>query len=306
MPSVSVIIPFYNTPLRFLADAIESVLAQSYDDWELFLVDDGSDDEHSAGARSLLAGRDSRLCYLTHPGHVNLGMSAARNLGVHHAQGRYVAFLDSDDVWLPHKLTEQVPVLETYTEVAMLYGKTLHWHSWSGNTVIRDYLPPLGVPANRLFAPPTLLPKFLRGTASVPCTCSALLRREALEKVGGCVQSFRAVYEDQVLFNKICLAYPVYVSDRCWDWYRQHPASSTVTYASRHAEYRRHYLNWLEQYLGEQHITDEAIWTALRREQVLLDDPTAFRWERLSATLRRRSRKLYRRILGWLGQVPEP
>ncbi len=306
MPTVSVIIPFYNTPLSFLAEAIQSVLTQSYTDWELILVNDGSDDEHTTAAQHLLPAHDPRICYLTHPGRVNLGMSAARNLGLHHAQGRYVAFLDSDDVWLPFKLSEQIAVLEANTAAAMLYGKTLYWYSWRRDPVARDYFPPLGVPANQIAAPPHLLPKFLIGTASVPATCSTIFRREAVEVVGGCEDSFRSLYEDQVLLAKICLAYPIYVSDRYWDRYRQHPASSIYREARRHGEYRKGYLNWLQHYLAEQRIEDESVWAALRREHHILDDPTAFRWQRLGATVLRRAGKMRRRVLGWFGWVPEP
>jgi hypothetical protein len=187
----------------------------------------------------------------------------------------------------------------------MLYAKTLYWYSWKCDPVARDYFPPLGVPANQVVAPPNLLSKFLLGTASVPGTCSAIYRRESVEAVGGCEDSFRSLYEDQVLLAKICLAYPIYVSDCYWDRYRQHPASSIYIEASRHGQYRKGYLNWLQQYLTEQRIEDQEVWAALRREHLILDDPTAFRWERLNATLRRRSRKLYRRVLGWLGLVPE-
>ena len=77
---VSAVIIFLNAE-RFLEEAIESVRAQTYTDWELLLVDDGSTDGSSGCARRHAAAEPGRIRYLDHPGHVNLGMSAARNLG---------------------------------------------------------------------------------------------------------------------------------------------------------------------------------------------------------------------------------
>ena len=72
----------------------------------------------------------SRIRYFEHAGHANRGMSAARNLGLDHARGRYIAFLDADDVWLPEKLREQVSALNDNPRAGMVYGRTLIWHSW--------------------------------------------------------------------------------------------------------------------------------------------------------------------------------
>ena len=77
---VSVTIPFYNAQ-RFLRETVESVLAQTYADWELLLVDDGSTDGSSGIAQSFAATFPGKIFYLEHPGHRNLGVNAARNLG---------------------------------------------------------------------------------------------------------------------------------------------------------------------------------------------------------------------------------
>jgi glycosyltransferase involved in cell wall biosynthesis len=99
-PAVSVIVCFLNEE-RFLAEAVESVLGQSFTDWELILVDDGSTDGSSAIARGLAATSPDRIACIDHADHRNLGLSASRNAGLSHARGRYVAFLDADDAWLP-------------------------------------------------------------------------------------------------------------------------------------------------------------------------------------------------------------
>ncbi|HVX29430.1 MAG TPA: glycosyltransferase family 2 protein, partial [Nitrolancea sp.] len=108
--TVSVIIIFWNAE-PFLAEAVASVVAQSHPDWELLLVDDGSTDGSTEIAKQLIASDPERMRYLEHPGHANRGMSASRNLGIAHARGAYLAFLDADDVWFPQALAEQVEIL---------------------------------------------------------------------------------------------------------------------------------------------------------------------------------------------------
>ena len=102
-PLVSVVTIFFNGE-RFLADAIESVLAQRFDRWELLLVDDGSTDGSTAIARGYASAHPDRIRYLEHDQHANLGMSPSRNVGIRASSAPYVAFIDADDVWLPAKL----------------------------------------------------------------------------------------------------------------------------------------------------------------------------------------------------------
>jgi glycosyltransferase involved in cell wall biosynthesis len=106
MLKVSVIIPTYNRA-HCLSDAIDSVLAQSYQDFELIVVDDGSTDS----TPEIIAAYGKRLSYIIQP---NGGVSAARNTGIKKAQGEWIAFLDSDDTWLQDKLRVQVDDLRTH------------------------------------------------------------------------------------------------------------------------------------------------------------------------------------------------
>jgi len=103
-PKVTVIIPTYERA-HFIKSAVESVLNQTYDDFELIVVDDGSTD----GTKEILEGYADKLLYVRQQ---RQKRSAARNKGVSLARGEYVAFLDSDDVWFPDKLERQVPVLD--------------------------------------------------------------------------------------------------------------------------------------------------------------------------------------------------
>jgi len=115
-PLVSVIIPTYNRPTLTI-DAIESVRAQTYPSWELLVVDDGSTDDTLHVLGQLISDRRVHLLSQT-----NRGQAAARNLGLKHARGDWIAFLDSDDLWLPNKLSDQMSYIATHPDVDVLYG----------------------------------------------------------------------------------------------------------------------------------------------------------------------------------------
>lgn len=115
MPTVSVIIPTYNRA-HYLPQAIESVLSQSFTDFEIIVIDDGSTDDTEAVIQPFLV--DDRLQYVKQP---NAGVAAARNAGMRLAQGRYLAFLDSDDWFLPGKLKKQVAYMAANPHIALSY-----------------------------------------------------------------------------------------------------------------------------------------------------------------------------------------
>ena len=280
-PLVSVVIPFHDPPPKFLEEAIESVLAQSYPNWELLLVDDGSGPEGGAVARSYADRHPGRVRRLEHDGHRNLGPHASRDLALAHARGELVAFLDADDVWLRRKLEEQVSLIAAHPQAAMLYGNSLYWHSWTGQAAdrSRDFVPDLGVPPGTLMQPPELLRRFLTGRAAVPCPCSVLARRDVIRHLGGFTDSIRNTYEDQVFYAKMCLHAPVFVAGACWDLYRQHAGSATaVAQGAQERAWRESFLDWLAAYLREQDVRDPSLWRALRRERWKLRHP---RWARL-------------------------
>lgn len=113
-PTVSVIIPAHNRE-RFIGDAVNSILAQTLTDFELVVVDDGSTDATTALVSAI---GDPRVRLVRHER--NRGIPAARNTGLEEAQGKYIAWLDSDDTARPHRLEEQVRFLESHPEVAMV------------------------------------------------------------------------------------------------------------------------------------------------------------------------------------------
>ncbi|MEX0599899.1 MAG: glycosyltransferase family A protein [Rhodothermales bacterium] len=268
-PLVSVITIFYNAE-RFLADAIRSVRAQTYDRWELLLVDDGSTDYGSSIARAVARCYPDRIRYLHHPAHENRGMSASRNLGLREANGEYVALLDADDVWLPGKLEAQVAIMASQPRAAMVYGRTEIWHSWTGlpEDCTRDYSFELGVAPDSLIEPPNLVYSMLENKAQTPTTCSVLFRRRAAESVGGFHEGFRGLFEDQVFFFKLCLTEPVFVSGAFWSRYRQHEESccAVAERSGRTDSSRVEMLRWIDEYMTVQGVASAALRRALRRE----------------------------------------
>jgi glycosyltransferase involved in cell wall biosynthesis len=95
----------------FIQDAIESVLCQTYSNWELIFVDDGSSDASTKIALRYVQLYPDQMRYFEYEEHQNGGMSASRNLGIWRSQGEYVAFLDADDVYLSQKLEEETALL---------------------------------------------------------------------------------------------------------------------------------------------------------------------------------------------------
>ena len=118
LPLVSIITPCYNAA-PFISQAIESVLAQSFGDWEMIIVDDCSSDD-SLSIIQKYARIDSRIRYLR-TDKPSGSPTLPRNMGIKEAKGRYIAFLDSDDIWLPNKLSDQLKVFEK-SEVAIVFS----------------------------------------------------------------------------------------------------------------------------------------------------------------------------------------
>lgn len=304
---VSVIIIFLDAE-RFIQEAIDSVFAQTYEPWELLLVDDGSSDGSTAIARRYAAQYPDRVRYLEHAGHSNQGTSASRNLGSRHSRGKYLAFLDADDVWVPHKLERQVAILEAHPRAAMVYGLDQWWYSWTGKSEDqgRDFAHPLGVPANTLIEPPALiLLFFLTQGATIPNPSSILVRREILEQVGGFVEAFRDLYDEQAFYAKVCVKAPVFAANACWARYRQHPGSIVAVARKADREYstRLAFLRWLAAHLTEQGVGDSEIWKALRGQLKRYRHPKLARWldaaHDLKLAIARRA--LPRPVRQWLG-----
>lgn len=123
VPLVSIIMPAYNSS-KTIRDSIQSVCHQTYPNWELLIIDDCSDEDIEIIAHEF---EDQRIRYYRLP--TNQGVACARNKGISEAQGQYLAFLDSDDLWHPRKLFNQVSFMQKYH-----YAFTYTWYrQFSGN-----------------------------------------------------------------------------------------------------------------------------------------------------------------------------
>ena len=114
MAKISIIIPTYNSA-QYICEAIESVLNQTYKDFEIIVVDDGSTDNTKEVIKPYL----NKIKYIYQQ---NSGPSAARNRGIKEAKGEYIAFLDADDIWLPQKLELQIKFMEKEKEVGLIFS----------------------------------------------------------------------------------------------------------------------------------------------------------------------------------------
>ncbi|MBE9068560.1 glycosyltransferase family 2 protein [Leptolyngbya cf. ectocarpi LEGE 11479] len=274
-PLVSCITIFLNAE-KFIEEAIASIFAQTYTDWEFILVDDGSTDRSTAIAVKYADTYPNHVICLEHNNHQNKGMSASRNLGIKAANGKYICFLDADDVWLPQKLEQQVALLEDRPDVAMVYGLIHFWYSWTGKLedkeqdfIYRRHFHQ----ASRLFTPPQLLILLLRERApAVGLGCNPMIRKEVFSKVGYFEAAFRDHYEDYVLLSKVTLDYSVLVTDQCWSKYRRHPDSCTaisfdfVENIDKICSAKLKFLTWLSQYLIQKEIKNIWIWLPIKIE----------------------------------------
>ena len=260
MTKVSVITTFLNAD-RFIQEAIGSLFAQTYKHWELLLVDDGSTDKSTTIAQRCAHDHPGVVRYLEHEGHRNRGISASRNLGISHARGEYISFLDADDVWFPHKLEQQVAILDSQPDAALVGGRTQWWYSWTGNPkdIQRDFTQQFDIPLDTLVEPPTMLILFLRNEWAA--LCDLLVRRAVVDAVEGFDDAFRGSFDDHVFRAKVFLKWPVFVSSACWYRYRQHPDSccSISRATGRHFAVRQTFLTWLEAYMSEQEIDDAKV-----------------------------------------------
>jgi len=275
-PLVSVIIIFLNVE-KFIQEAIESVFAQTYKNWELLLVDDGSTDGSTQIALRYAERHPGKVRYLEQPGHQNRGMNAARNLGLRYTKGEYIAFLDADDVWLPHKLEQQVAILNSYPEAGMVYGNTQYWYSWTGRSedVHRDFIPKLGIQTDTLFKPPTLLTLLHPlGKGVPPSVSNIMVRREVVERIGGFEESFKGGYTDQVFYIKVYLNESVFVAseNEYWDRYRQHPDSylAVMRTTGKFLSVQQKFLNWFEEYLLQQGVEDTEVWKLFQEAKLIV------------------------------------
>jgi len=212
-PTVSVVIPVYNGA-RYLRDAVESMLKQTYTDFELIAVNDGSTDG-SLRILEQLARLDSRMRVISRP---NTGVSGAANDGIAAAQGEFIARMDSDDIAMPHRLQTQVDYLRAHPQVVLLGSRVL---------LIDPYGSPL-YEGDQHLEHADIEKDLLQGIGWAVVQPVSMIPTKVLRDAGG-YRLDRVPSEDLELFLRLCLLGRVVNLPEILLHYRQHPQSANHT-----------------------------------------------------------------------------
>ncbi|MBI1877687.1 MAG: glycosyltransferase [Chloroflexi bacterium] len=211
-PLVSVIIPAYNAQ-NFIGETIQSVINQTYPDWEMLVVDDGSTDETRQVIEKYLT--DSRVKYLYQP---NQERAAARNHGLRGSSGKYIAFLDADDLWLPDKLKVQVEYLDTHSEMGLCF--THHRFINEEGTLT-------GKPGVMFKPGPDQFSRLLE--ANFIANSTVIIARTVFDKLGLFDESLPAYgSEDWDMWLRIARFYPIHFIDQPLTLYRLHEGNTSL------------------------------------------------------------------------------
>ncbi len=212
MPQVSIVIPTFNRA-HLIGETLDSVLAQTYHDWEIIVVDDGSTDNTAA----VIACYGTAVHYIRQP---NAGQGAARNTGIRAACGDYIAFLDSDDLWLPDKLDRQMQVLDS-TASAWVYCDGYEFDGVTGRilgTVGQN---------NRLYTGDVLEPLVWGNFVASP---TPLVRRSVFAEVGYFDEApILRNREDWDMWLRIAARYPIELVAEPLVRYRVHSGAGTAS-----------------------------------------------------------------------------
>lgn len=219
MPQVSIIINVRNGA-PYLREAIDSVLAQTFADWELVLWDDCSTDD---SPRIIAEYRDPRIHYYLSPDDTPLG--EARNRAIARAVGEWLAFLDQDDLWLPRKLERQLALASP--DVAIIYGRTVLFDSRRGNLRDYDHAHEFStLPEGNIFS------QLFRKACFISMS-SVMLRAAAVAEVGKIPPDIQLV-PDYYLYASLAHKYKARAVQQVVSRYRVHPGSMSASH-----EYRR-------------------------------------------------------------------
>jgi glycosyltransferase involved in cell wall biosynthesis len=214
MAKIDVIIPAFNAA-KYLPFAIESVSSQTFDDWQILLVDDGSTDNTAEVVAPFLDRLGPKLRYIKQN---NRGLPAARNTAIRASSAEFLALLDADDVWLPCRLSESLKVFANRPQVGLAYGLITGIDSEGrlGGTF-------QGNPKN---AEGRIAPYIYMRTVELPCP-TITFRRKCVDEVGLFDETMRAT-EDRDLWLRIALHYEVACIPKVLAYYRVSPGSMST------------------------------------------------------------------------------
>ena len=229
---ISIILPAYNTPEEFLRAAIESVTAQTYDKWELLIIDDST----TAPVENIVKSyTDARIKYFRNP--KNLGMANTRNRGLELAQGEFIALLDHDDVWLPEKLIKQLEIMQQ-KGCNMVYSPVIYWGADHGHSPVVH---------NVSFG------DLLKGHNIISCSCvllrAALIRNFNLEFHQQAVPA-----DDYAMWMSIALyGGNIECTEECLVRYRKHDNNTSGAPLACYPAYDWIYINITKQLFSTQY-----------------------------------------------------
>jgi glycosyltransferase involved in cell wall biosynthesis len=214
MATVDVIIPAYNAA-KYLPKAIESVIAQTFDDWHIALVDDGSTDNTAEVVAPYLTQLGPRISYIRQE---NRGLPAARNAAIRASSAELLALLDADDIWLPCRLAESVKTMKARPQAGLAYGLITNidpegrvGSTWPGN--LKD-------------VEGRIAPQIYMRTVELPCP-TITFRRSCVDEVGFFDETMRAT-EDRDLWLRIALKHEVAFVPAVLAYYRRSPDSMSA------------------------------------------------------------------------------
>jgi glycosyltransferase involved in cell wall biosynthesis len=227
MPRVDIIIPAYNAA-HYLPAALASVVRQTFTDWRILLVDDGSEDNTAEVVAPFRDQLGDKLVYIRQP---NAGLPAARNTAIRHSSAELLALLDADDVWLECRLAESVKRLDGAPETGLAYG-------------LVTMIDPAGAmlstfAGNPAHAEGRIAPHIYMRTVDLPCP-TITFRRSCVEEIGMFDEGMRAT-EDRDLWLRIALRYEVACIPLVLALYRVSPASMSAD-LGRMLKAQRHFI----------------------------------------------------------------
>ena len=209
MPNISVIIATYQRA-DMVSQAIDSVLAQTYTDYEIIVINHGSTDN----TKQVLASFGDQITVIHQD--FNTGSAAdAQNVGIMAARGRYIAFLDDDDLWLPNKLEKQIAYLESNPKVGLVYSDTFFLEDQGVSSYTFGQINNL-LPFEQIWS--------LFVNCPIPTPSIVLVRRECLDEVGGFNATIGLAYDYDMWF-RIIEKFPVYFLNEPLALYRKHAGS---------------------------------------------------------------------------------
>ena len=229
----SVIIPLYNKA-PYVRKALESVCAQTYRDYELIVINDGSTDNSAIVADEYLKATDG-IDYqiINQP---NAGVSAARNNGVAQSHGDYLAFLDADDWWEPTYLERMAQLINDYPDAGLYACNYIYYKP--GKTHVA-----LNIPTGYINYPKT----YYESDAMPVCTCATIIPRQVYDEMGGFPLGIK-LGEDFLLWSKIALRYPVAFLKEPLAWYNNDVPATLRATRNLHAP-EHHMLFRMDAYL---------------------------------------------------------